>query len=58
MMQPTFRAVLLGSLIALMSACNAETDAGKAAAPADATKPAVTAETAVKVADVVKVENP
>ncbi|EIJ35624.1 protein of unknown function DUF461 [Thiothrix nivea DSM 5205] len=58
MMQPTFRAVLLGSLIALMSACNAETDAGKAAALADATKPAVTAETAVKVADVVKVENP
>lgn len=48
-MQSLFRATLLGILISLTAACQAETDAGKAAAPAEAV---------AKAADTVKVENP
>jgi copper(I)-binding protein len=50
-MKPLFRAAVLGVLISLTAACNAENDAGKAAAPKAAA-------VAAKAADSVKVENP
>lgn len=58
MMKQSFRAVLLGALIALTAACQADTDAGKTTPPADSAKPAAPAETVTKAADAVTVENP
>lgn len=54
-MKPLLRTVLLGALIAMTAACQAE---NKSAAPTDAAKPAAPAETAAKAVDSVKVENP
>lgn len=58
-MKHLVQTVILGTLISLTAACQAENDAGKAAPPADSGKPAATAPAAsATAADNVQAENP